>query len=124
MSRVAWGSKNRMLIEIQGSYGALRFDQERMNELQLFDSRSEASKQGFVKILTAPEHPPYGRFIPSPGHQLGFVDFKTIEVGEFLMGIFGGNYTGLNFEEGLKIERAIHAIACSSQSRSWISVCA
>ena len=39
VSRVAWGSKNRMLIEVQGSHGALRFDQERMNELQLFNSR-------------------------------------------------------------------------------------
>ncbi len=122
VSRVAWGSKNRLLIEIQGTHGAIRFDQERMNELQLYDARIEASKHGFSKILTAPEHPPYERFIPSPGHQLGFIDLKAIEIGEFFAEICGGPAAGPDFEEGLKIERTIHAIARSSQTRQWVNV--
>ncbi len=121
-SRVAWGSKNRLLIEVQGSQGALRFDQERMNEVALYDSRSASSCQGFTTILTAPDHAPYGRFIPSPGHQLGFVDLKAIEIGEFLLEICGEGLTGPNFESGYLIEQAIHAMAKSARDRKWISV--
>ena len=122
VSRIAWGSKNRLLIEVQGTHGAIRFDQERMNELQFFDARAEASMQGFKNILTAPEHPPYGRFIPSAGHQLGFVDLKTIEIGEFLLEICGVSTARPNFEDGLKIEKTIHAIADSSRDRRWVSI--
>ena len=37
-----------------------------------------------MKIEAGPQHPPYGEFCIAGGHQLGFNDLKTIEMGEFL----------------------------------------
>ena len=91
------------------------FDQERMNELQLFRNHGDKATQGFTTILTAPEHPPYGAFCPAPGHQLGFNDLKVIELAGFLRAIRDNTRPALDFTAGLEIEKAIHAIALSAR---------
>lgn len=114
-SRSAWGRKSRLGFEVHGTEGMVVFDQERMNELMLFRNRGEKATQGFVTILTAPEHPPYGAFCPAPGHQLGFNDLKVIELAGFLRAIRDDSRPALDFEAGLEIEKAIHAVALSAR---------
>jgi hypothetical protein len=63
-------------FEITGTKGAIRFSQERMNELLLY--RGDGAKSGFTRIETGPDHPPYGNFCPAPGHHIGFNDLKVI----------------------------------------------
>ena len=60
-SRAAWGRKNRLGWEVHGERGMIAFEQERMNELQLFVNEGPAATQGFRTILTGPAHPPYRR---------------------------------------------------------------
>ncbi|THD83510.1 Gfo/Idh/MocA family oxidoreductase [Aliigemmobacter aestuarii] len=114
-SRSAWGRKSRLGFEVHGTEGMVIFDQERMNELQLFRNRGDKATQGFTTILTAPEHPPYGAFCPAPGHQLGFNDLKVIELAGFLRAIRDNTRPALDFTAGLEIEKAIHAIALSAR---------
>ncbi|MCB6179917.1 Gfo/Idh/MocA family oxidoreductase [Rhodobacter sp. Har01] len=114
-SRSAWGRKSRLGFEVHGTEGMVIFDQERMNELQLFQNRGPKALQGFTTILTAPEHPPYGAFCPAPGHQLGFNDMKVIEAAGLLRAIRDGARPPLDFTAGLEIEKAIHAIALSAR---------
>ena len=116
-SRSAWGRKNSMIFEVHGTKGMIRFDQERMNELQLFQNSGPAAEQGFKTILTGPAHPPYGNFTPAPGHQLGFNDLKIIEAAEFLRSIADGTPSYPSFAEALAIEETIHAIAASNGQR-------
>jgi predicted dehydrogenase len=78
--------------------------------------------QGFRQVLMGPAHPPYGRFIAGPGHQLGFNDLKTIEAHELLNRILGRPGLVIDFEAGLAIERTIHAIARSSREGRWVTV--
>ncbi|MCZ7929368.1 Gfo/Idh/MocA family protein, partial [Agrobacterium pusense] len=63
-NRSAWGRKGRIAIQIYGSTGSILFDQERMNEFQLYTTDGRPEEQGFRTILTAPHHKPYDRFIP------------------------------------------------------------
>lgn len=114
-SRSAWGRKSRLGFEVHGTEGMVIFDQERMNELQLFQNRGDKATQGFTTILTAPDHAPYGAFCPAPGHQLGFNDLKVIELAGFLRAIRDNTRPALDFTAGLQIETAIHAIAQSAQ---------
>ena len=114
-SRSAWGRKSRLGFEVHGTEGMVIFDQERMNELQLFRNRGDKATQGFTTILTAPEHAPYGAFCPAPGHQLGFNDLKVIELAGFLRAIRDNTRPALDFTAGLEIEKAIHAIALSAR---------
>ena len=116
-SRSAWGRKNSMVFEVHGTQGMIRFDQERLNELQLFRNDGDAATQGFTTILTGPAHPPYGQFTPAAGHQLGFNDLKVIEAAEFLRAIADGKEAYPSFADALTIEEAIHAIAASNGRR-------
>jgi predicted dehydrogenase len=116
ISRSAWGRKSRLGFEVHGTKGMIIFDQERMNELQLYVNEGEKSVQGFRTILTGPAHPPYGEFCPAPGHQLGFNDLKIIECAALLRAIAGIAPPDMDFTEALRIERVIHAIADSARA--------
>ncbi|WP_342359261.1 Gfo/Idh/MocA family oxidoreductase [Terrarubrum flagellatum] len=122
LSRAAWGRKNRIFVQIFGAKGSITFDQERLNELQLYVADGDPASRGFRTILIGAEHEPYGLFCPAPGHQLGFNDLKIIECRELLRRIAGGAAHLFDFNEGLKIERAVHASARSHESGGWIDV--
>ena len=118
-SRVAWGRKNHLAVELHGERGTIALDQERMNELELFEAREPLETQGFRTILTGPAHPPYGEFCPAPGHGLGFNDQKIIEVAHLLRGIAGREPLYPSVGHALHFERAIHAIDRSARSGRW-----
>jgi predicted dehydrogenase len=114
-SRTAWGRKNKLGWEVHGTRGMLIFDQERMNELQLYQNEGDPALQGFRTILTGPAHPPYGHFCPAPGHQLGVNDLKVLEAGAFLRWVGGGEKSSPDFAEALEFEKVIHAIATAAR---------
>ncbi len=121
-SRIAWGRKNHLAWEVHGSKGMLVFSQERMNELKLFQAQKDKATQGFTTILSGPAHPPYDRFIPAPGHGLGFNEMKTIEVAHLLYGLAGREPLYSSFAEALAIERVIHAMLDSARTGAWVDV--
>lgn len=121
-SRAAWGRKNRLGFEVHGSEGMIIFDQERMNELELFTTDGAKSEQGFRTILTSGEHPPYASFCPAPGHQIGGNELKVIEAAEFLRAIAGGASCWPDFAAALEIERVIFAIEAAAKAGGRIDV--
>jgi predicted dehydrogenase len=122
LDRSAWGRKGRIAMQVFGSKGTIAYDQERMNEFQLYSADDPASEQGFRTVLTAPVHPPYDRFIPAPGHGLGFNELKIIECHELLRTIRGEAGQIVSFDKGLEIERAVHAMAQSFREGRWVTV--
>ncbi|HEY8577507.1 MAG TPA: Gfo/Idh/MocA family oxidoreductase [Devosia sp.] len=122
LDRSAWGRKGRIALQIFGSKGTITFDQERFNEFQLYVTSDKPAEQGFRTILAAPQHPPYDRFIPAPGHGLGFNDLKIIECHELLRRIAGEPARVIDFDTGLGIERAVHAMARSHREGRWINL--
>lgn len=121
-SRAAWGRKNHLAWELHGDAGMLVQDQERMNELQLFRNEGPTSDQGFKTILVGPEHEPYGKFCPAPGHGLGFNDLKTIELANSLNAIADDAPAYPDFAAALRFERVIHAIARSGESGARVRI--
>ncbi|EBA07497.1 Gfo/Idh/MocA family protein [Sagittula stellata] len=117
-SRSAWGRKNRLDWEIHGTKGMICFAQERMNELQVYLNEGPRGEQGFRTILTGPDHPPFGAFVPAPGHQIGFNDLKVIEAAELLTAIRDGAQAYPSMTDALGFEKVIHAIAESARSGS------
>ncbi|QQR37567.1 Gfo/Idh/MocA family oxidoreductase [Devosia oryziradicis] len=122
LDRSAWGRKGRIALQIFGSKGSIVFDQERFNELQLYVTSDRPTEQGFRTILAAPQHAPYDRFIPAPGHGLGFNDLKIIECHELLRAIAGAPARVIDFDAGLRIERTVHAMAQSHREQRWVDV--
>jgi len=122
LNRSAWGRKGRIALQVFGSEGTILFDQERMNELQIYEARGPVSAQGFRTILSGPDHPPYDRFIVAPGHNLGFNDLKVIEAREILKRIAGEPAHLIDFALGHSIERTVHAMAKSASAAGWVEV--
>ncbi|KAB0268315.1 Gfo/Idh/MocA family protein [Microvirga brassicacearum] len=121
LNRSAWGRKGRLFVQLFGAKGTIVFDQERMNELQLY-TVGDSETQGFRTILAAPHHPPYDKFIPAPGHGLGFNDLKVIECRELVGRIRGEAASLIDFEDGFRIERTVDAMARSAHSGTWVEV--
>ncbi len=124
MSRVAFGYKCGLSFELFGSHGSLSFDQERMNELRLYESAQPANRAGFRTLLAGPRHGDYARFCPAPGHGLGINDLKTIEIHDLIRAVDGGPSFYPDFGEGLAVQRVIDAIEQSSATGGWCDVAA
>lgn len=121
-SRVATGRKMGYAYEINGTKGALRFDQEDQNSLELYLAEGPESQRGFRKILTGPEHPDYLPFCQGPGHGTGYQDQIIIEAKDFLTAIETGENIWPTFREGLEVSRTVAAIRESHRTRSWQTV--
>jgi predicted dehydrogenase len=122
VNRAAWGRKGRLVVQLYGSRGSIYFDQERLNEMRLYTSSDDPALHGYRQILNGPLHPPYHKFVPTPGHGLGFNDLKVIECREFLKAIAGEPAHIIDFNKGLRIERSIDTLARSVNSRTWEQV--
>jgi len=112
-SRLARGRINQNTFELNGSKGSLSFDVERLNELQIADTRS------FRRVLvTEPEHP-YMRFWWPPGHIVGWGDTFTHELAHVLEAIAGEHGVaphGATFEDGYCCAEVCDAIVRSADS--------
>ena len=122
LNRSAWGRKGRIFVQIFGTRGTILYDQERMNEVQIYAADGPADLQGFRNILAGPAHPPYDKFIPAPGHGLGFNDLKVIECRELMRAIAGEPANLVGFDAGLGIERIVHAAARSHEHGGWVEI--
>jgi predicted dehydrogenase len=122
VNRCAWGRKGRLQVQIFGARGMIVFDQERFNEVQVYVAEGPAADQGFRNVLMGPAHKPYDRFIVAAGHQMGFNDLKVVECRALLARIAGEPSVAIDFDEGLAIERAVHAIARASREERWVEV--
>ena len=122
-SWMAPGHKHTITAEVWGSKGTLTFDFERLNELQLYVTGAVPGRSGFTTILAGPEHPDYAAFVPAPGHQLSFIDLKTIEVRDLLAGVTSqGNGPWPDFREACAVQQVIAAIIASDQVGAWVRV--
>ncbi|KFF48868.1 myo-inositol 2-dehydrogenase [Gammaproteobacteria bacterium MFB021] len=121
-SRIASGRKLGLSYTLTGSRGAIVFDQERMNELQLYRQAGPAGRRGFTTLLMGPEHPDYAAFSPAPGHGLGYNDQKIIEVRDLVEGLSGQRVLYPDFGHASRINHLIDAIERSHQTRGWVDL--
>ena len=67
-----------------------------------------------------PSH--YGQFCVAGGHELGFNDLKTIEMGEVLRAIGEGRKSSPEFREAYEIQKVVDAAIASSNARQWTKI--
>lgn len=123
VSWLAVGRKMSVACEVRGTRGTLAFDFERLNELYLYREGDDPSRHGFKTILAGPAHPPYGDFLTAPGHQLGFNDLKTIEIGELVEGMVSdGPGPWPDFREGWEVQRVLDGVQRSSAEERPVTI--
>jgi len=117
-SRFATGHKNANVVELNGSEGSLRFDLERMNELELLES----GDRGFETVLVTDENDPYVDAWWPPGHIIGWEHLFVHENYEFLSAVVGDGTFHPSFEDALYVQRTMDAIERSDESGEWVAV--
>lgn len=118
-SRMSAGHKNRLAIEVNGSKGSLRWDLERLNELEVYEAGKSA---GFQNVMvTEASHPYAGAWWP-PGHVLGWEHTFVHQYYEFLKGIAEQRQPAPSFLDGLRNHEVLDAIARAAAERRWVEV--
>lgn len=122
-TRFRTGRKNAFRLEVSGSEGALAFDFERMNELELYDGRADPMTSGFQRIMvTEHDHPYMAPWWPT-GHGLGYEHGFTHQVADFVCAVHAGEQPSPSFSDGLHIQRVLAAVEDSSTADSvWTAV--
>lgn len=118
----ATGRNMDLSFEVTGTLGSICFSQERMNELLVWTPDAGPGRNGYRRIEAGPDHPPYGRFCPAPGHHLGFNDLKVIEVARLLQSFADGSGGFPDFKEARDVQRTVDAAKKSSDTRRWVAL--
>jgi predicted dehydrogenase len=113
VSRMATGRKNGLSLEVYGTEGALSFDLERLNELQVL-TPGGGDAEGFRRVLVTEESHPYLSAWWPPGHVLGWDHTFTSQAGDFLTAAAGGTPAAPSFADGLAVQRVLAAIERSA----------
>ena len=117
-TRFAWGRKNAMRIEVNGSAGSLAFDFEDMNVLNYYDAREPARTGGFRRIIVTEADHPYIEGWWPPGHGLGYEHGFVHQVVDLVRAIDAGEQPTPSFDDGLAVQRVLDAVERSAGRRS------
>jgi predicted dehydrogenase len=122
-SRFASGRKNALRVEVSGSTGAIAFDLEDLNTLQVFDATAPVETQGFTRVLvTEPQHPYVAAWWPA-GHMLGYEHGFSHQAKDFVEAIAAGEQPTPSFDDGLQVQRVLESVGASARSgSSWTDV--
>src|SRR4051794_2040693 len=118
-SRVIVGPHARMGFEVHGTEGALGWNFERLNELQLYRRPGDGADAGYATVMAAPQHPDFANFQPGVGNTMGFSDLKVIEGKLFLESIRDGIPNAPSAVEAHASARVIDAMVRSADQESW-----
>jgi len=125
-SRFAAGHKNANVFEINAERGSVRFDLERLNELQVFWIDDEPKEtQGFHHVIvTEAYHPWIANWWPH-GHIIGWEHTFIHEISHLLDCIVNDKPVGphgATFEDGYRTAVVCDAIVQSSQTRRAVDI--
>jgi predicted dehydrogenase len=120
--RVAKGPRCEMAFELNGTKGALKWNFERMNELQLFLPDGSDEHDGPVLVQSGPRHPFHASFYPGPAISMSYEDLKLIEAFQFLRCVADGRQGEPGFAEALDVAEVQDAVQRSWASERWESV--
>jgi len=123
-SRFAGGHKNGLTFEINGSKRSLRFDLERLNELEICDMRN-GQGQGFRTVSVTESEHPYMSNWWAHGHVLGWEHAHIHTIHHFLDAIANNTDVspyGATFEDGYKCAVICDAVLASSASGERIAI--
>jgi hypothetical protein len=120
--RIVKGPRCEMAFEINGTQGAVKWNYERMNELELFLPDGTDEHDGPVLVQAGPAHPGYSSFYPGPGNSMSYEDLKTIEAFQFLRSVVVGRQAEPGFAAALNVAAVQDAIERSWTSERWETV--
>lgn len=109
-SRVSAGRSYDLSFTVTGTKGAIRFDQQRMFELQVRLASDPEGSTGFRHLQVGPGHGDYGVLWPVPGINISIHDLKFFEAHDLVEAINTHTDTWPDFRAGWRVETIIDAV--------------
>ena len=124
-ARQATGNQNRNTFEINGTKGSVKFDFERMNELEYYDATLPRGVQGWNTIMCTHggDHPYVANWWPD-AHIIGYEHCFTNEAYDILR-VLGGEEPTVpipDFEDAYQTQRVLEAVLLSATERRPVSL--
>jgi predicted dehydrogenase len=120
-ARTLLGPESQMAFDLYGTGGALAWNLERMNELQLYLATDEPHS-GYTTVYGGDRFPYHGRFAPGNANGIGFEDLIAIEDFEFCRSVAEGRPHSPGFEDALAAVSVQAALLRSCESGRWQDV--
>ena len=122
-SRAIIGPESQMAFDVYGTKGALRWNLETMNEMQVFlvDEEGRAPR-GYTTVYAGDRYPYHGHFVPGDANAIGYEDLKVIENFEFLTAVATGEQHRPGFSEAVEYVSFQSAWLRSCESGAWETV--
>jgi len=124
-ARQATGNQNRTGSEINGSKGSLKFDFERMNELEYYDATLPRAVQGWSTIMCTHggDHPYVANWWPD-AHVIGYEHCFTNQASDILKVLAGEEPTVPipDFEDAYQTQRVLEAAMISAEQRHPVNL--
>ena len=117
-SRVTVGPRCQIGFDIFCTDGAVSWDFERMNEIQVCIGKGDQD-HGYRRVLAGPGMGAYAHFQPGPAISMSYDDLKVIEAMLFLRSIAEGSQHGASVADALATAEVLAAIGRSAESGRW-----
>ncbi len=121
-TRVAPGRKNHNCIEISGEKGSIRWNLERMNELEVFSFADARDGQGFRTVMVMDSVHPYAANWWPDGHIVGYEHTFVHHVVDFVRALHDGTPFAPGFDDGVVVQAVLEASLESIKSGKWVKV--
>jgi predicted dehydrogenase len=125
-SRLATGYHNANRFEIHGERGALRFDFERMNELDYYDASGDGATAGWttIDVTRGGDGHPYAAAWWPDSHGLGYEHGFVNQAADILTMIGGGEpvVPMPDFADALQTQRVLDAAIRSAREHAPIQI--
>ena len=119
--RVIKGPAAELILEVNGTEGAIRWNRERMHELEVYtEDRSDLT--GYTQVFSSPEMPFHSYFHPLRGDGPGLKDLKVIEAYQFLKYVETNEQGESGVADALEVAEVQAAIMRSWESSRWEDV--
>jgi predicted dehydrogenase len=120
-SRSMVGPESQMAFEVYGTKGALGWNLERLNELQLYLVEDELHT-GYRTVYGGDRFPYHGQFVPGSANGIGFEDLVVIEDYEFCRSVAEGREHRPGFGDALEWVGVQAALLRSAATGGWENV--
>ncbi len=121
-SRAIFGPQSQMAFDVYGTAGALSWNLETMNEMQVFLADDRQHHDGYTTVYAGDRYPYHGRFVPGDANAIGFEDLKVIEGYEYLSSVARGEPHEPGFQHALDYVSVQAAMIRSWESGRWEDV--
>ena len=122
-SRAIIGPESQMAFDVYGTKGALSWNLETMNEMQVFLVDDEGgAPRGYTTVYAGDRYPYHGHFVPGDANAIGYEDLKVIENYEFLSAVASGEQHQPGFSEAIDYVSFQSAWLRSCESGAWEDV--